>query len=602
MKIGLVNIPSKKIKGNKELLQAIKEFNDAERKRLALEAETGRPAGYVTTNYQIAKETRSGEVTREEFENQRKVLKALAETSKHLAIETKITTILERIAESVAKALGAQRANFWDFTADRKGAYIIAAYGMQSQYTLNSKKNPIALGTAWVGRAMTTGQAWSTSDLQKDPLLPKAWLSAAKKQNYRGLLCVPLEHGDEIIGGMCIYHKDEHEWQYFEYEVMTIVANQAATALMNARTFDTLEAERRKTTGIINSLQDGLVMYDNDDSIIIINPAARKLLQLEKLKLIGMNLTEETAGDNIALRNLLTIKNIQHTEYSTKEIEIKTSENITLEVTRVPVHDEKLQKIGVVQILHDTTEEREVQILKSNFVSVASHQIRTPLTGIRWAVDVLRSNEVGELTPAQQSLLEKVSVTTDHFAKLINDLLDVSRLDEGRMDYEFSVSDVTPIVQRVYHYLSPSASARSISFNFTPPKEPLRKVKIDIDKIDIAIQNIIDNAIKYSKPKVGKVDITIQVHGETLMIIVKDNGIGIPDNQKKFLFNKFFRADNAVRTVPNSSGLGLYIAKEIIEMHNGMIQFESTLGKGSTFMLQLPLTKILKSSKKKTTP
>jgi len=260
----------KPVSDDKVLKQAIKEFHEAEGKRL--QVEPGQQFDYVTTNYQIAQRNRIGTVTREELAEQRVVLETLAETSMHLAVETDIVTLLERIAESVATSLGVKKVNFWDFTEDKTGCHIIAAYGLQDQYIVNSRNNPIPIGEAWVGRAMQTGQAWATSDVQKDPLLPKSWLPNAKKQDYHGLLCVPLMHGDKIIGGMCLYHQDNHEWEFFEYEVMTIVGNQAATALINARAFEELSRERKKTSSIINSLGDGLVLFDKEGTVLLTNP------------------------------------------------------------------------------------------------------------------------------------------------------------------------------------------------------------------------------------------------------------------------------------------------------------------------------------------
>lgn len=547
-------------------------------------------AGYVTTNYEIVRSNRTGTVTREELEAQQKVIETLAETSKHLTVETNIITILERIAESVVTSLGVKKANFWDYTPDKKGTYIIAAHGIQDQYVANSRLNPMPLGEGWIGRTMATGQAWATSDAQRDPLLPKSWLPAAKKQDYHGLLCVPLKQGDEVIGGMCLYHQDIHEWQYFEYEVMNIVANQAATALINARSFEQLTTEERKISSIINSLNEGLVLINPNEEVVLINPTAKHLLEIDNVAVLGNVLNDAFVSQHKRLENLQRITHLGLEALSPREIEIQTSRAIVLEVTRVPVQNEDNNTIGQLYVLHDTTEKREIELMKNNFISVASHQIRTPLTGIRWAVDTLRSRETGELNDEQRTILDNVAGVTKHFAELISDLLDVSRMDEGCFTYTFVTADINATTSKVVQNLEPAAAARSVRLTLHTPKEPLPSVCIDTDKIDIALQNLVDNAIKYTHSGEGLVDVRFTVDGEHLSIVVTDNGIGIPEDQQSFVFNKFFRADNAVRIVQNGSGLGLYITKQIIEAHNGSISFTSTENSGSSFSITLPLT------------
>jgi signal transduction histidine kinase len=545
---------------------------------------------YVTTNYQTAKRNYTGEVTREEFEEQRKVLETLAETSKHLTIETKIEVILERIAESVATSLGVKKVNFWEFSPDKKSCHIIAAYGMTAEYIATSHKDPIPVGEAWIGRAMQTGQAWATSDVQKDPFLPPTWLSTTKKQDYHGLLCLPLLHGSEVIAGMCLYHEDKHEWRYFEYEVMTIVANQVATALLNARAYQDLNTEQNKISSIINSLSDGLVLFDDTNTILLINPRARELLDIADVAILGQKLTAEFAGENNNIKNLLFMSELNLENYVVKEIEIQTSRSVALKITKVPVKNEAGVGIGHVFLLHDTTKEREIELMKSNFVSVASHQIRTPLTGITWTIDALRTGEAGTLNEQQTRMLENASEVTKHFSELINDLLDVSQIDEGKVDFAFVVQPIVPIVENVFHNLHPVAEARDITFTLDI-KNTIPSLPIDKEKIDIAIQNIIDNALKYSPKTTGMVTITVEHGSGSVVISAIDNGIGVPEEQQPLLFNKFFRAHNAVRTVPNGSGLGLYLTKQIVDAHGGKIAVISTEGKGSTFSIELPLTK-----------
>jgi len=565
--------------GQKQQEDLIKESTAAEGRR-----------GYVTTNYDLAKKSKKDVVTPESYANQQRALQAIEKTSQYLAVETNITTILEKIAETTATTLGAKQATLWDFTPDKKGAYIIAAYGMQQQYIDHSRKDPLPIGGAWLGRAMATGQAWATSDIQKDPVLPKSWLPAVIEQDYHGLLCVPLMKGSEIIGGMCIYHKDIYEYRFFELNVMTIIANQAATAVANARIFGDLTAEKNKTTSIIYSLNDGLVMYDNDARIILFNPKAQEFLLLGLGDVIGKRIEEASSEKSVYLKNLLNISRLTSRDHEIKEYTTEGPQKLVLRVTQIPVQDSKKQKIGVMHILHDITHEKEVEQLKASFVTTASHQLRTPLAGIKWSLSSFLKEEYGSLNPKQVEVAKKIFDANNHLIRLVNDLLDVSRIEEGRFGYAFVESDLSSIAEPIVESLQTNAQSRGVNLSFEKPSEPLHKVSVDGGKIELAIQNIIDNGVKYTNQK-GSVSVSIRTEKDFLVLVVKDTGIGIPQKDQPFIFNKFFRAENAVRYQTEGSGLGLFIANSIVGKHNGTVAFASKEGRGSTFVIRLPIDK-----------
>lgn len=570
-----------------ETRRAIAEFDASRARQGALEAEsTGGRRGYVTTNYTIARRGRRA-ISRADYLRQGRVLKILEKTSQYLAVASDITTILEKIAETVVRSLGAKQANFWDFTPDRRGVFIRAAYGMQRQYMAHSKKDPIPVGAAWIGRAVATGQAWATSDARKDPLLPKSWLPAVKKQNYHGLLCVPVMRKKEIIGGMCLYHKNRHEYQFFELDVMTIVANQAATALENARIFGDLNAERDKTLAIIQSLNDGLIMYDREGRVELVNPRVQEMLWVDAGEILGKVVDATLAAQSVYLKNLFGVRELKLSDYETKEFTAEGPQRVVLRVTQIPVHDQKKELIGAMHIFHDITREKEVEQLKSGFISTASHQMRTPLAGMKWSLARFLDEEVGPLNTDQKKLMQETYRTTEHMIALVNDLLDAARIEEGRYGYTFLSGDFAVPAEKTVETLLPNAEKQKIQFTFEKTGAPLPKTNFDSAKLEIAIQNIVDNALKYTKPG-GSVSVSFQTDSDTVSLVVSDTGIGIPKKDQKFIFNKFFRAENAIRFQTDGSGLGLYIAEKIVEKHNGTITFTSEEGNGSTFFLRLP--------------
>ncbi|OGE77798.1 MAG: hypothetical protein A2751_01955 [Candidatus Doudnabacteria bacterium RIFCSPHIGHO2_01_FULL_46_14] len=223
---------------------------------------------------------------------------------------------------------------------------------------------------------------------------------------------------------------------------------------------------------------------------------------------------------------------------------------------------------------------------KSEFVSIAAHQLRTPLTGIRWTFNALLDRELGELNPEQYKAVESGLKSSVRMIDLVNDLLNVARIEEGKFGLQLKklsfVRFVEPIVERLNRF----AEEKGVKFISTiSPALPV--MEMDEEKMGIAIDNILDNAIKYTSPG-GTVTIDASPTQAGFKVVVTDTGIGIPREQIDHIFNKFFRADNALRFQTSGNGLGLYVVKNIIEGHGGTINVESREGHGTTVAINLP--------------
>lgn len=553
----------------------------------------------LTISLRGAKLKRKEHFTKEDFQRQRKVLAALEKTSQQLAIATDVQFILENIATILGKALGAKYVNFWDFTPDGKAVHIVAAYGMQKQYIEHSRKHPIPVGSAWIGRAVDTLQAWATRDITKDPRLSKEigiWKRPVKKQDYHGLLCIPTVRGKKALGGMCIYYKDVHDFEYFEMSLATIVAYQAATAVENAKIFGELTSEKQKSDSMVKSLYDGLLVQDSEGKITAFNPRAQELLWVRQGDVFGKIPEELDAASNKLLKNIQDISSMQLMDFESREIVLKDPMKRVLEVTSVPLRDTDNRKIGTMWVLHDITEEKEGERLKTEFVAVASHQLRTPLSGLKWALNMILDKTYGPLTQEQEELLKRSLQTSEELIGLVNDLLDVSRLEEGRFDFKFEPVDLQKLAEEIISGLRSNIEKGRLDFSLEKSSEKLL-VEADRSRIKMAFQNIIDNAIKYTLPG-GFVRIRIATRDAGVLFSVEDSGIGIAKEDQKFIFNKFFRARNAIKLQTSGSGLGLFIVREIIRYHNGRVWFESEEGKGSIFYLQLPTKRQTKTNRR----
>lgn len=243
----------------------------------------------------------------------------------------------------------------------------------------------------------------------------------------------------------------------------------------------------------------------------------------------------------------------------------------------------------VAVLYHAARRRREIDKMKSEFVSLASHQLRTPLTGIKWFTDLLLRGKAGRLTKDQQDFVTQIAESNTRLIALVEDLLDVSRIETGRkFNIELKPTNIMPIINSLLAELSGFAGTHQITIKKTSHVPRSCVLRVDEQKIREVFANLLSNAIKYSKPG-GAVEVDVKkVKGGAVIIAVKDSGLGIPKAQQSRIFEKFFRADNVQTTETSGTGLGLYIAKAIVEKHHGTLSFESTENMGTIFYVHLP--------------
>ncbi len=232
-------------------------------------------------------------------------------------------------------------------------------------------------------------------------------------------------------------------------------------------------------------------------------------------------------------------------------------------------------------------EAREKQIAeeKGEFISVAAHQLRTPLTGLKWTLEVLREPAT---TPEDRAkLIDQVSGTADRMVRLVDDVLDVAKIEEGKFGYDYGRSDLVEPLQKLVNDFLVVAKSREVTLAFEHA-EAASPVYMDVNRVLLAVSNLISNGIDYTA-KGGKVTLRITPTGRQILISVQDTGIGISQEDQKRLFTKFYRGENARHMRPDGSGLGLYIVRNVALRHGGDVLVESETGKGSTFSFKIPL-------------
>ena len=240
-----------------------------------------------------------------------------------------------------------------------------------------------------------------------------------------------------------------------------------------------------------------------------------------------------------------------------------------------------------IKTIHDNTREGAVFEEKTEFINTAAHQLRTPLTVINWALENIKNITSGKLPEAERAA-DDAMIISARALKITNDLLDAAKIEEGRFGYKFSDLDLVQLVQDAVEQIYATAKQKDITIYFEHAGLESLPASMDGERIGLAISNVLDNAIKYNNPN-GMVKISLGSDGENAIINVVDSGNGIPAEELKNLFKKFFRGTNAEQLEPNGSGLGLFITKNIIDRHGGKIYAESQQGRGTMFKLLIPL-------------
>jgi len=354
-----------------------------------------------------------------------------------------------------------------------------------------------------------------------------------------------------------------------------------------------VKSERDRVASIIEDLPNGIIFIDNFHQITFANKEAASLLEVPQSSMIDLKITKQ---------NLLKSKKFEYIykvffptdRYHSPslkqqyEIVLDGTEQKVLKIETVMVTGANVRMLGFMKVIHDITREKSIDKMKSEFISIAAHQLRTPLSALKWSLRMVLDGDVGKISPEIREFLQKDYNTNDRMIKLVNDLLNVSRIEEGRFFHKFAPVNLAHLVDSIVQDFTPQSKKRNIKLEWTQTKQHLPLINADRDHLRLALQNILDNALKYT-PYNGTIKVSLQKAktGNSLVLKIVDSGIGIPAEEQKRVFSKFFRGANVIKLQTDGTGLGLFIVKNVIELHQGTITFESS-EKGTTFIITLP--------------
>lgn len=366
-----------------------------------------------------------------------------------------------------------------------------------------------------------------------------------------------------------------------------------ASNLRLARSNWEVKVERNQLQDIIENLKDGLIVYDPNFKIQIFNKAAEEIFDITAKEILGQYFNPGFVQNpkyrflaQVVFPSLAPMTRRLSESDAWPQIVDLSFENFALRVITSRVDDPSGRLLGFFKIVQNRTREKELLRSKSEFITVAAHQLRTPLTGINWAFETL--NKDPDLKPEHKQLVSEGYTSTQRLTKIVGDLLDVARIEEGKFGYQLGNVNLVEFVGDILASADLLAKEFGVKLYYDRPAESVI-VKIDSQRLGLVINNLLDNAIKYNIEN-GEVIVKIEKLPDKpfAQISVRDTGVGIPAEEINKLFSKFYRGSNVMRFNTTGSGLGLFIAKNIVQRHGGEIWAESTLGRGSVFYFTLP--------------
>lgn len=523
--------------------------------------EPDRLASSIARTLRMVKTLRERDALRDLVDRQNQEFNALYTLGKKVSALLDIEEILTLVVSAAANLTGAEEGSLMLLDPDSGELYLRAQYNL-SEATIQNHR--IKVTDTLMGRVIQSGR----------PIMMSANELLKIQSSYlvKSILGVPLFAGDRVTGILSVDNRMTNR-SFTEHDVhlLSTLADSAAIAIENAQLYRAADGERAKLDTILREIQDAVLVTDPDMRLVLANNAARAAFHLSDAA-IGRPLAEV-----IHVQAVIDLFDPNKLRSRNWRAEIVLPDGRTL-LGQLSV----LSGIGHGAVMHDISRLKELDRIKSEFVSIVSHDLRTPLTSIRGYVSLLP--RVGPLTDMQQDFVGRIERSMDNIVDLIADLLDIGKIEAG-IDWEMTPTTLHQVVLDAVERMRPEADQHQHTLSVNAPELP--PVLGNARRLEQVIVNLLNNAIKYT-PDGGQIDVMLRMDGDFLVLQVHDTGIGISVDDQRRIFDKFYRVESDTTEGISGSGLGLSIVKAIVEKHAGRVWVDSQLGKGSTLTVLLP--------------
>lgn len=550
-----------------------------------------------------------------ELQRERDSITFLYQLTANLTSSLDIDVTLNRALVMMSDAVGADMGAILGIDSLSDSLIFRAGYNLPVQERQGAGLSPREGLAGWV---IQTQQSVMVPDVQQD----YRWMHmGAWDDEPRAAIAALLEANEETLGVVMLYRTSPDPFDEDQLLLVEAAAKQIASAMNNADLYALIreqaerlgamvrreQVESTKSLAIVESIADGVMVANQDGEIIQFNSAAERILGLSRRQVIGSHIStlaglySATGGqgwlaaierwtahpDELASGSNGGRGDMPDGEHELRaEMSLDNGRHISVILSPVNIGD---QFLGTVSVIRDITREIEVDRMKSEFVATVSHELRTPMTSIKGYADLLLLGAAGQVTEQQQHFLSTIKANADRLSVLVNELLDISRLDRGAVKLNLqpiNVADVVEVSLRQLHErIQNEGKAVEVSSDIP---EDLPLMRADFDKMTQVMNHLLNNAYNYTHAD-GRISVVARMDADAVLLTVADTGIGIPAEKQDRIWTRFFRDEEQPLVMETSgAGLGLSIVKEYVEMHRGTIWLESEAGQGTTFFIRIP--------------
>lgn len=517
-----------------------------------------------------------------------------------LAASLDVDRVLNRALSLVCEAVGAPQGSI--LLMDSETEYLVHRSALRRQDPLprNGTRTRYRQGVGLAGWVLETQEAIIVPNVADD----SRWVqSDSTDAQNKAALAVPLLLGETPQGVLLLFHPRSDYFTEDHLQLVLTIGYQLASAINNADLYTLVQnsaerlgrlaranqAEAAKSQAILEAIADGVMVADAQGEVILFNAAAARILGAPRRSVLGRNIKDMSGlyGPEGASWATLTESwqtgRADETAFMAEQLQL---EDRVVSVHLAPVFIET-EFLGTVSVFRDITHDVEVARMKSEFVSTVSHELRTPMTSIKGFVDLLLLGAAGDVSERQRHFLNIIKSNVDRLATLVGDLLDLSRIETGRLRLKLERIDFSDVVKMVLDSLRAKIENKNLKV-ITDLPDHVPPILGDRDRLIQILTNLVANAYQYTPPG-GQIHVGVTPGDNAIKISVTDTGIGISEKDQAKIFDRFFRADHPVVRETSGTGLGLPIVQNLVELHGGEIWLDSEPGKGARFSFTLPL-------------